>query len=69
VSAYATFDFQEKYDVNKSFSVTAGIKNVFNRNPPFSLIDQLQVGNSRGYDSRYTNALGRTFAATASYRF
>jgi iron complex outermembrane receptor protein len=69
VSSYATFDFQEKYDVNKSLSFTAGIKNVFNRNPPFSLIDQLQVGNSRGYDSRYTNALGRTFAATASYRF
>ena len=69
VSSYATFDFQEKYDVSKAFSVTAGIKNVFDRNPPFSLIDQLQVGNARGYDSRYTNALGRTFAATASYRF
>lgn len=69
VSSYATFDFQEKYDVNKALSFTAGIKNVFNRNPPFSLIDQLDVGNSRGYDSRYTNALGRTFAATASYKF
>ncbi len=69
VSSYATFDFQEKYDFNKALSFTAGIKNVFNRNPPFSLIDQLNVGNARGYDSRYTNALGRTFAATASYRF
>ena len=69
VSSYATFDFQEKYDVTKALSVTAGIKNVFNRNPPFSLIDQLEVGNARGYDSRYTNALGRTFAATASYKF
>ena len=69
VSSYATFDFQEKYDVSKALSVTAGIKNVFNRNPPFSLIDQLEVGNARGYDSRYANALGRTFAATASYKF
>jgi len=69
VSSYATFDFQEKYDVSKALSVTAGIKNVFNRNPPFSLIDQLNVGNARGYDGRYTNALGRTFAATASYKF
>ena len=69
VSSYATFDFQEKYDVSKAFSFTAGIRNVFNRNPPFSLIDQLEVGNPRGYDSRYTNALGRTFAAAASYKF
>jgi iron complex outermembrane receptor protein len=69
VSSYATFDFQEKYDVSKALSVTAGIKNVFNRNPPFSLIDQSGTGNARGYDGRYTNALGRTFAATASYKF
>jgi iron complex outermembrane receptor protein len=69
VSSYATFDFQEKCNYNKALTFTAGIKNLFNRAPPFSLIDQLSVGNSRGYDSRYTNALDRTFAATATYRF
>jgi iron complex outermembrane receptor protein len=69
VSSYATFDFQEKYDVNKALTVTAGIKNVFDRNPPFSLIDQSGTGNARGYDGRYTNPLGRTFAASATYKF
>jgi iron complex outermembrane receptor protein len=69
VSSYATFDFQEKYDVTKSFSVTGGIKNVFDRNPPFSLIDQSGTGNARGYDGRYTSSLGRTFAASATYKF
>jgi iron complex outermembrane receptor protein len=69
VSSYATFDFQEKYDVNKALTVTAGIKNVFDRNPPFSLIDQSAVGNARGFDGRYTNPLGRTFAASATYKF
>jgi iron complex outermembrane receptor protein len=69
VSSYATFDFQERYQVTKAFTVTAGIKNVFDRNPPFSLIDQSGTGNARGYDGRYTSSLGRTFAASASYKF
>jgi len=69
VSSYATFDFQEQYDVNKSLSLTAGVKNVFDRNPPFSLIDQLQVGNARGYDGRYANPLGRTLYLAGHYAF
>jgi iron complex outermembrane receptor protein len=69
VSSYATFDFQEQYDVNKALSLTAGLKNVFNRNPPFSLIDQLQVGNARGYDGRYANPLGRTLYLAGHYSF
>ena len=69
VSSYATFDFQEQYDVNKALSLTAGLKNVFNRNPPFSLIDQLEVGNSRGYDGRYANPLGRTLYVAGHYSF
>ena len=69
VSSYATFDFQEQYDITKSLSFTAGLKNVFNRNPPFSLIDQLEVGNSRGYDGRYANPLGRTLYMAGHYSF
>ena len=69
VSSYATFDWQEQYDVNKALSFTAGLKNVFNRNPPFSLIDQLEVGNSRGYDGRYANPLGRTLYVAGHYSF
>ena len=69
VSSYATFDFQEQYDATKALSFTAGLKNVFNRNPPFSLIDQLQVGNARGYDGRYANPLGRTLYLAGHYSF
>jgi len=69
VSSYATFDFQEQYDVNKALSFTAGLKNVFNRNPPFSVIDQLSVGNARGYDGRYASPLGRTLYLAGHYSF
>jgi iron complex outermembrane receptor protein len=69
VSSYATFDFQTKYDVSKALSLTGGIKNLFDRNPPFTLNDQSGTGNARGYDGRYTSALGRTFYASATYAF
>ena len=69
VSAYALFDFQTKYDVTGDLSITGGIKNLFDRNPPFTLNDQLGTGSARGYDGRYTNPLGRTFYASANYKF
>ncbi len=69
VSSYATFDFQTKYDVTKALSLTGGIKNVFDRNPPFTLNDQSGTGNARGYDGRYASALGRTFYLAGSYSF
>jgi iron complex outermembrane receptor protein len=69
VSSYATFDFQTKYDVSKKLSLTGGIKNVFDRNPPFTLNDQAGTGNARGYDGRYTSPLGRTFYLAGNYSF
>ncbi|MFL6699149.1 MAG: TonB-dependent receptor plug domain-containing protein [Vitreoscilla sp.] len=69
VSSYVTFDFQTKYDVNKALSLTGGIKNVFDRNPPFTLNDQSGTGNARGYDGRYASALGRTLYLAGNYAF
>jgi iron complex outermembrane receptor protein len=69
VSAYTTFDWQTKYDINKVFAVTAGIRNLFDRNPPFTINDQAGTSNARGYDGRYADPLGRTFYASASYKF
>jgi iron complex outermembrane receptor protein len=69
VSSYAIFDFQERYEVNKALSLTGGIKNVFDRNPPTSLVDQSGTGNARGYDGRYTSSLGRTLQASLNYKF
>ncbi len=69
VSSYATFDFQTRYDVSKALSLTGGVKNVFDRNPPFTLNDQAGTGNARGYDGRYASALGRTFYVAGNYAF
>ena len=69
VDSYMLFDWQTKYDVNKAFAVTAGVRNVFDTKPPFSVVDQSSTGNARGFDGRYTDPIGRQLYLTANYKF
>ncbi len=68
VPSYTTFDWQGKYAFSKAFTVTAGIKNLFDRNPPLTLQNG-GGGNQIGYDGRYADPLGRSFYLTANYAF
>jgi len=68
VSSYTTFDWQGKYDYSKALNFTAGIRNLFDRNPPLTL-QHAGGGNQVGYDGRYTDPLGRTFYLTGHYKF
>ncbi|MEO6921119.1 MAG: TonB-dependent receptor [Collimonas sp.] len=68
VASYTTFDWQTKLTVKKGFEITGGIKNLFARTPPLSLVTA-GGGNQVGYDARYTDPLGRQFYLTGSYKF
>jgi len=68
VSSYTTFDWQTKATFQKNLVITAGIKNLFARTPPLSLVTA-GGGNQVGYDARYTDPLGRQFYLTGSYKF
>jgi iron complex outermembrane receptor protein len=68
VSSYTTFDWQTKAQLGKQFTLTAGIKNLADIAPPFS-IRNAGGGNQSGYDGRYADPLGRTFYLTGSYKF
>lgn len=65
--SYTTFDWQGKYDFGV-FSLTGGVKNVFNRNPPLTL-QNAGGGNQIGYDGRYADPIGRAFYLTGTYKF
>ena len=67
VDSYLTFDIQTKYLFNKSTTLTAGILNVANTDPPLTL--KTEGGHQLGYDNRYTDPRGRTFYLNASYKF
>ncbi|SEN55576.1 iron complex outermembrane recepter protein [Duganella sp. CF517] len=68
VSSYTTFDWQTKAQLTKQFSLTAGIKNLADMDPPFTMRNA-GGGNQSGYDGRYTDPLGRTFYLTGNYKF
>ncbi|HEY8095983.1 MAG TPA: TonB-dependent receptor, partial [Methylobacter sp.] len=68
VGSYTTFDIQSKYQYNKAFTITGGIKNLFDRDPPLSL-QAAGGGNYAGYDGRYYDPLGRTFYVNGVYKF
>ena len=69
VSSYSLLDWQGKYQFNKALSATFGIKNLFDKKPPFSIQNLDGTGNMRGYDARYADPLGRQFSVAASYKF
>lgn len=67
VPAYTTFDWQGTWDVNKSLTLRAGIKNLLNKEPPLSL----RTGTSHhvGWDPRYTDTLLRTAYLQGTFNF
>ncbi|MFY7866781.1 TonB-dependent receptor domain-containing protein, partial [Roseateles sp.] len=68
VKAFSTFDWQTRAQINKMFSLTVGIKNLLNQDPPLS-IRTSGGGNQVGYDGRYASPLGRVFYVTGGARF
>ncbi|WMW81504.1 TonB-dependent receptor [Undibacterium cyanobacteriorum] len=68
VNAYYTVDLQSKINFSKNLTLTAGIKNLFNQDPPFS--QRIEGGgNQLGYDGRYTDPLGRQFYVVGNLKF
>ena len=66
VGSLSTFDVQANYTGFKNTKVVLGIKNLFDRPPPFT---QAGGGLSGGYDPFYANPLGITYYATLTYSF
>lgn len=67
VPSFTTFDWQARVKLKEGFAVRAGIKNLFDREPPLSLRNS--SGHQVGYDPRYASPLGRQVYLTGDYKF
>lgn len=66
VSSYTLFDAFGSYIPVKDVTLTFGVKNVFDKNPPYSNQGStFQVG----YDPRYTDPTGRAYYLRMAYAF
>jgi iron complex outermembrane receptor protein len=66
VGSYSIFDASVTWTGVKNLTLTAGILNLLDEEPPRSV----QVNTfQRGYDPRFTDPLGRTYMVRAAYKF
>jgi iron complex outermembrane recepter protein len=68
VGAYELYDIQARYTGLKDLELRAGIRNLFDRNPPYSNAGG-QTGFQGGYDAGYGDPRGRTYYAGLNYKF
>lgn len=70
VSDYSLIHLYASYNglFNKNLQVTAGIRNVFDRNPPYSNAGGQNYFQA-GYDPGYADPRGRTFLLQAKFKF
>ena len=64
--SYTTFDGYGSWQAIKGLTLTAGVRNLFDRDPPLSY--QTTAFQS-GYDPRYADPMGRTFYLRGTYNF
>jgi iron complex outermembrane receptor protein len=68
VGNYDIWNLAGSYGGFKGWQLSAGAKNLFNRDPPFS--NQTFTGEGPvGYDPTYANPIGRVFWAAIAYSF
>jgi iron complex outermembrane receptor protein len=67
VGAFSTWDLQGTYGGIRNLTLTAGVKNLFNRKPP----EVITAGYyfQTGYDPSYFDPHGQTAYVSASYQF
>lgn len=70
VPSYVTLDWQSQWDFYKNASVTLGVVNLLDRDPPLSISTSGSGrGQQFGYDDRYYDSRGRTIYGNFSYKF
>ncbi|MDH0866933.1 TonB-dependent receptor [Mitsuaria sp. GD03876] len=66
VKAYSLWDLSGGWDATAALTLRAGVKNLFDKAPPFSNQAYFFIS---GYDPSYTDPRGRFFYLSAQYRF
>ena len=69
VRPYEVFNFSLGYRGFKNMTIIAGMKNIFNEDPPFSVTYDTNTGAGSSWEPRVADPRGRAFTLRAEYRF
>jgi iron complex outermembrane recepter protein len=69
VKPYETYSFSLTYRGFKNITVIAGVKNVFNEDPPFSVAYDSNSGAGSSWEPRVADPRGRSYTLRVDYKF
>ncbi len=69
VGEYITYNASLTYRYNKQLTVVAGIKNLTNQDPPFSIAYDTNTGAGSSWEPRIADPRGRAFTLSVEYKF
>jgi iron complex outermembrane receptor protein len=69
VDEYITYNASLTYRWNKDLTVIAGIKNLLNQDPPFSIAYDTNTGAGSSWEPRIADPRGRSFTLSVEYKF
>lgn len=69
VGEYITYNVSLTYRYNKDLTVVAGIKNLLNEDPPFSIAHDTNTGAGSSWEPRVADPRGRAFTLSVEYKF
>ncbi|MDI1335224.1 MAG: TonB-dependent receptor [Lacunisphaera sp.] len=69
VAEYITYNASLTYNWSKDLTVIAGIKNLFNTDPPFSIAYDTNTGAGSSWEPRIADPRGRAVTLSLQYRF
>lgn len=69
VKSYTLYHLTVSYSGIKNLTLTAGIKNLFDRDPPFANSYDTNTGSGSSWEPRVADPRGRSFLIGAEYKF
>ena len=69
VDAYSIFHASLSYTGVKNLTLTAGIKNLFDEDPPFAITYDSNTGAGSSWEPRVADPRGRSLTLMANYKF
>ncbi|GAB3458748.1 TonB-dependent receptor [Massilia terrae] len=69
VKAYSIFNLSVNYTGFKNTTIVAGIKNLFDKDPPFAVTYDSNTGAGSSWEPRVADPRGRSFTLNVNYKF
>jgi iron complex outermembrane recepter protein len=69
VKAYTTYNASLSQRIDERFQITAGVRNVFNTDPPFAITYDSNTGSGSSWEPRVADPRGRSFTMAVEVRF